>query len=58
MIRLDATTGQIEALVPDLDSRDLATPDLTGNGTGVGRELFAMFRANVGAAATGAAVVV
>jgi phosphogluconate dehydratase len=58
VIRLDATTGQIEALVPDLDSRAPATPDLTGNGTGVGRELFAMFRAQVGAAATGAAVVV
>ena len=58
MIRLDATTGQIEALVPDLDTRAPATPDLAGNGTGVGRELFAMFRANVGPAATGAAVVV
>ncbi len=58
MIRLDATTGQIEALVPDLDARAPATPDLAGNGTGVGRELFAMFRANVGPAATGAAVVV
>ncbi|MFU8880994.1 MAG: phosphogluconate dehydratase [Rhodobacterales bacterium] len=58
VIRLDATTGQIEALVPDLDSRAPATPDLSGNGTGVGRELFAMFRAQVGPAATGAAVVV
>ncbi|OAN68204.1 phosphogluconate dehydratase [Rhodobacteraceae bacterium EhC02] len=58
LIRLDATTGQIEALVSDLDARTPATPDLTGNGTGVGRELFAMFRANVGPAATGAAVVV
>jgi len=58
IIRLDATTGRIEALVPDLDSRPAATPDLAGNGTGVGRELFAMFRAQVGPAATGAAVVV
>jgi len=58
VIRLDATTGRIEALVPDLDSRPAASPDLTGNGTGVGRELFAMFRAQVGPAATGAAVVV
>ena len=58
VIRLDATAGTIAALVPDLDSRAPATPDLTGNGTGVGRELFAMFRAHVGPAATGAAVVV
>jgi phosphogluconate dehydratase len=58
VIRLDATTGRIEALVPDLDARAPATPDLSGNGNGVGRELFAMFRATVGPAATGAAVVV
>jgi phosphogluconate dehydratase len=45
-------------LVPDLDARAPATPDLTGNGNGVGRELFAIFRASVGPAATGAAVVV
>jgi phosphogluconate dehydratase len=58
IIRLDATAGTIAARVPDLDSRAPATPDLSGNGTGVGRELFAMFRAHVGPAATGAAVVV
>jgi phosphogluconate dehydratase len=58
IIRLDATTGEIAALVPDLETRAPATPDLSGNGTGAGRELFAMFRANVGPAATGAAVVV
>ncbi|MDX1821049.1 MAG: phosphogluconate dehydratase [Paracoccaceae bacterium] len=58
IIRLDAMTGRIAALVPDLDTRPAATPDLSGNGTGVGRELFAMFRAHVGPAATGAAVVV
>ncbi|MFU8863597.1 MAG: phosphogluconate dehydratase [Rhodobacterales bacterium] len=58
VIRLDAVAGTIEALVPDLDSRAPATPDLSGNGSGVGRELFASFRANVGPAATGAAVVV
>ena len=58
IIRLDANAGTIEARVADLDSRAPATPDLSGNGTGVGRELFAMFRANVGASATGAAVVV
>ena len=58
IIRLDATAGTLTALVDDLDARPAATPDLSGNGTGVGRELFAMFRAHVGPAATGAAVVV
>ena len=58
IIRLDATAGTLTALVDDLDARPAAAPDLSGNGTGVGRELFAMFRANVGPAATGAAVVV
>ena len=32
--------------------------DLTGNGNGVGRELFEVFRQNVGTADTGAGVVV
>ncbi|WP_368187967.1 phosphogluconate dehydratase [Aestuariibius sp. HNIBRBA575] len=57
MIRLDATAGTLECLT-DLTGRTPATPDLSGNGTGVGRELFAMFRDTVGIAADGAAVVV
>lgn len=58
VIRLDATKGVIEAKDVDLSTRDLATADLTGNGTGVGRELFEVFRRNVGLAANGAGVVV
>ncbi len=58
VIRLDATTGTIAVLNVDLDSRAAATADLSGNGTGVGRELFEMFRQNVGLAADGAGVVV
>ena len=58
IIRLDATAGTLAALVDDLEARAPANSDLSGNGTGVGRELFAMFRAHVGPAATGAAVVV
>ncbi|WP_418593972.1 phosphogluconate dehydratase [Ponticoccus sp. (in: a-proteobacteria)] len=58
VIRVDATTGAIDCLAPDFDSRDPATADLSGNGHGVGRELFAAFRQNVGLASNGAAVVV
>ena len=58
LIRLDATEGQLENLATDFETRPPATTDLTGNGTGVGRELFDVFRRNVGLASTGAAVVV
>lgn len=58
IIRLDATTGTIEAVNVDLSTREQAQADLTGNGTGVGRELFEIFRQNVGLAADGAGVVV
>ena len=39
-------------------ARPLAQADLSGNAHGIGRELFAAFRERVGAAGTGAAVVV
>ena len=58
LIRLDATKGRLENLATDFETRPPATADLTGNGTGVGRELFDVFRRNVGLASTGAAVVV
>ncbi len=58
VIRLNATLGTLEVLGVDLDTRDLAVADLTGNGNGVGRELFEVFRQTVGTAATGAGVVV
>ena len=58
IIRLDATTGTIEVKGVDLSARTPATADLSGNGTGVGRELFEVFRQNVGLAASGAGVVV
>ncbi|WGW02727.1 phosphogluconate dehydratase [Tropicibacter oceani] len=58
MIRVDAVAGTIECLAPDFDTRDNATADLSGNGHGVGRELFRAFRENVGLASNGAAVVV
>ncbi len=58
VVRLDATTGKIEVIGVDLSTRTPATADLSGNGTGVGRELFEVFRQNVGLAASGAGVVV
>ena len=58
IIRLDATRGTIEVLDVDLSTRTKAEADLTGNGTGVGRELFEIFRRSVGASADGAGVVI
>ncbi|MFP7672731.1 phosphogluconate dehydratase [Marivita sp. S0852] len=58
MVRVDAVSGQIDCLADDFDQREPVTADLSGNGHGVGRELFAAFRANVGLAETGAGVVV
>jgi phosphogluconate dehydratase len=58
IIRVDAVTGQIDCLADDFGTREPVTADLSGNGHGVGRELFAAFRANVGLAETGAGVVV
>ncbi len=58
IVRLDATKGTLDVLGVDLSTRPLATADLSGNGNGVGRELFEVFRQNVGLSATGAGVVV
>jgi phosphogluconate dehydratase len=57
MIRLDAEAGVLEALVPAAEwaARTIEASDLTANHVGMGRELFAMFRASVSAAEEGAA---
>ncbi len=57
-IRLDAETGTLEVLVgeAELTARPLAAPDLSANGFGMGRELFAGFRALASRADMGAAV--
>jgi phosphogluconate dehydratase len=57
VIRVDATTGTLEVLAEGVADRPAATPDLTGNGWGVGRELFEIFRERAGPATTGAAAV-
>ena len=56
IIRLDATKGTINVLGVDLTTRTPAAPNLSGNGNGVGRELFEVFRQNVGHATDGAGV--
>ncbi|SFV16297.1 phosphogluconate dehydratase [Pseudoduganella namucuonensis] len=56
IIRVDGFTGTLEALVPSdvWHARALATADLTPNGVGMGRELFAMYRNSISAAESGA----
>mgnify|MGYP001591786471 FL=1 len=58
IIRVDATNGTLECLTNGAMDRAPATPDLSHNGNGVGRELFDVFRQTVGSADTGAGVVV
>ncbi|HEY0940596.1 MAG TPA: phosphogluconate dehydratase [Steroidobacter sp.] len=59
IIHLDSYTGVLEARVSDavLHSRPARKPDLSRNAHGVGRELFATFRAAAGDAEAGAASV-
>jgi phosphogluconate dehydratase len=55
MIRLDAEAGILEALVSESEwaKRTTETANLSGNQTGMGRELFSVFRASVSAAEEG-----
>ncbi|SFC87508.1 phosphogluconate dehydratase [Massilia yuzhufengensis] len=57
IIRVDASTGALEALVPDdvWASRSMASADLSKGHIGMGRELFAMFRTHSSPAEQGAA---
>jgi phosphogluconate dehydratase len=56
IIRVDATAGTLEALVPEdvWASRKMATADLTSSHIGMGRELFTVFRNHVTEAEQGA----
>lgn len=56
MLRLDAITGTLDCLTPDFANRPAAAADLSANEEGLGRELFALFRANASAADEGASV--
>jgi phosphogluconate dehydratase len=55
-IRIDASNGVLEALVPaqDLAERQPAGGDIAGNQSGLGRELFSLMRRSVGPAEHGA----
>ncbi|MFN3938061.1 MAG: phosphogluconate dehydratase [Gemmobacter sp.] len=55
VIRLDARAGTL-VVRADLETRAPVAPDLSANETGVGRELFSLFRRNAGSADTGASV--
>ncbi|MEM6887969.1 MAG: phosphogluconate dehydratase [Pseudomonadota bacterium] len=56
IVRVDATTGELEIITPGVLERAPAEADLSGNEHGLGRELFATFRARVSTADTGACV--
>jgi phosphogluconate dehydratase len=58
IIRLDAPNGRLEILVDaaEFAARDDATEDLSHNHVGVGREMFGVFRGNVGRADQGASI--
>ncbi len=58
MVRLDATKGTIDVLTDGFADRAPVTVDLSANTHGLGREMFEIFRQNVGLAADGAGVVV
>ncbi len=58
VVRLDAVAGTLEVLTPGALDRDPATPDLSANRFGIGREMFEAFRRTVGPATAGVGVVV
>jgi phosphogluconate dehydratase len=57
IIRVDATSGTLEALVPEAvwAARKMASADLSSSHIGMGRELFAVFRNAISEAEQGAA---
>ena len=58
LVRVDAHTGQLECLEEGFEDRAPISIDLSANNSGLGRELFDVFRNNVGLATAGAGVVV
>lgn len=55
-VRVDAESGELEILTEGVVQRQPAQADLSANHFGVGRELFAAFRAGVGSADAGASM--
>ncbi|MGH1351835.1 MAG: phosphogluconate dehydratase [Methyloligellaceae bacterium] len=56
VIRLDAVSGELSVLSSEFASRVPVEKDLSQNQSGLGRELFGLFRSAVGAAENGAGV--
>jgi phosphogluconate dehydratase len=54
LVRVDAIAGTLDVLTAGALDRPVVTADLAANAHGIGRELFATFRAVVGPAETGA----
>ncbi len=57
IIRVDATAGTIDVLEADFEQREAVMIDLSSSHSGIGREIFDVFRKNVGLATDGAAVI-
>jgi len=58
LVRVDAHTGQLECLEEGFEDRAPISINLSANTSGLGRELFDVFRNNVGLATAGAGIVV
>ena len=58
LVRVDAKSGTLNVLTEGVSDRAAATPDLSANAHGVGREMFEIFRQTAGPATAGAGVVV
>ncbi len=58
VIRVDAVAGTLDVLTEGVAEREIVHPDLSANEHGLGRELFALFRATAGPSDRGAGVVV
>jgi phosphogluconate dehydratase len=58
IICLDAAAGALSVKSIDFHTRPVAIADLSANAHGIGRELFEVFRRNVGTSETGAGVVI
>ncbi len=57
LIRVDATQGRLDVLTEGVTERPAASPDLSANSHGLGREMFDLFRAAAGPATSGACCV-
>jgi len=57
VVRVDAVKGTLDVLAADLLERAVTHPDLSANESGIGRELFAAFRAVCSPASEGASII-